>query len=186
MPQKIAIFISGRGSNMCALAQKVQNGELKANIAYVISDNPQACGLKKAQDLGLKTQILSWKKQPILSLIHQLKQDGIDYIILAGFMRILPAYFIAEFPSRIINIHPSLLPRYKGLSAMERCFEAGDDYGGISIHYVDEGIDTGPLIAQFKVKRYADDRLEDFQNRMHQCEHKIYAKTLQQIFTRSL
>ncbi len=183
MPKKITILLSGTGSNMVALAQQVQAGKLNADIAYILSNNSKAEGLKKAEKLGLKTQTLSWKKENIIDLIKQLKRDQIDYIILAGFMRILPPYFIREFPYKIINIHPSLLPHYKGLNAIERSFESEDAYGGVSIHYVDEGMDTGPLIAQFKVPRNKEETLDEFKAHIHKCEHENYGKTLQQIFT---
>ncbi len=181
--KKIAIFISGAGSNMLALAQQIQTGTVEAKIAYIISDKPEATGIKKAQQLGLKTQIISWQKENIISLIKQLQKDDIDYIILAGFMRLLPPDFVNVFSQKIINIHPSLLPKYKGLKAIKRSFESVDKYGGITIHYVDEGMDTGPIIAQFKVPRLPNDTLADFEARIHKCEHENYGKILQQIFT---
>lgn len=182
--KRIAIFISGSGTNMVALTKAIHEHKLQAELVEIICDNPKAKGIQKAKDLGLNIRLIEWKEESILTLINDLKAKHIDYIILAGFMRIIPSYFVDAFAKHIINIHPSLLPKYKGLNAIERSYEAGDDKVGISIHYVDNGIDTGPLIAQFSTPRLPHDSLKDIEAKIHQLEHHHYYQTLQTIFTK--
>ncbi len=178
---RIVIFISGAGSNMQAIARSAQAGQLNAEITMVVCDNPKAEGIEAAKNLGLKVKLIDWDKNTLHSLITDLYALNIDYIVLAGFMRILPAYFVDAFDGKIINIHPSLLPKYPGLKAIWQNYQAGDDIFGITIHYVDHGVDTGNIIAQASFKRKANDTLETITKKIHGLEHVYYSKILQKL-----
>lgn len=178
---RIAIFVSGSGSNMVMLAHAAKAGDLKAEIAAVVCDKPHAAAIQKAQNLGLDVWQVEWKKPQIEALIQRLKDENIEMIVLAGFMRMIPPYFLSGFGRPIINIHPSLLPKYPGLHGISDSYHSGDKTLGITIHYVDEGMDTGPIIAQFTAERADDDSLEDIEDKIHGLEHANYWRTIQKI-----
>ncbi len=178
---RLAIFISGSGSNMVAIAEAAQRGDLKAEIISVICDNPNAPGIEKAKNLGLDVWPVSWQKEQIEILLKRLKDHNVEMIALAGFMRMIPPYFLKSFAKPIVNIHPSLLPKYAGLHGIKDSYESGDEQVGITIHYVDEGMDTGPIIAQFECSRGADETLEQIEHKIHALEHANYWKILQKI-----
>lgn len=178
---RIAVFVSGSGSNMVMLAHAAKAGDLQADIAAVICDKPQAAAIQKAKNLGLDVWEIDWKKPNIEDLLLRLKAENIEMIILAGFMRMIPPYFLTAFGRSIINVHPSLLPKYPGLHGIEDSYHSGDKTIGITIHYIDEGMDTGPIIAQFTVIREADDSLEDIEDKIHGLEHANYWRTIQKV-----
>ncbi len=170
---KIVVLISGRGSNMENLAKHSEN----FSIIGVISNNTNAAGLEIASGLGLKvtaipkTTTLKAQKGAIYECVRSLQPD---LIVLAGFMQILEPEFVSEFLGRIINIHPSLLPKYPGLHTHQRAIDAGDTSHGCSVHIVDSGIDTGPVIAQAAVAVETHDTADSLQKKVLEQEHKIY------------
>lgn len=184
----IAILISGRGSNMRAIAERAASGALPVEIRAVISDRADAPGLQIAREMGLTTHVLSPRDFPdrasydraLACLVAEYRPE---LIVLAGFMRILTTEFIAPFAGRIINIHPSLLPRYRGLHTHRRVLEAGDTEHGVSVHYVTEELDGGPVIIQACIDVRAEDTPESLSARIQREEHKIYPLAIEWIAT---
>ena len=181
--RKIAIFASGTGSNFAAIEQAVRNGQIKAEIALLVSDQTGAAVIKKAEDAGIPTLVL--KPKSFLSkrdyeqvILDALKQKSVSFIVLAGYMRLIGPTLLREFPNSIINIHPSLLPAFPGLHAIEQAFEAGVKVTGVSIHFVDEGMDTGPILSQRAVDILEDDSINTLETRIHIIEHDLYPETL--------
>lgn len=178
-PLSVVILISGRGSNMLAIARAAQSGRLPIRIAAVISDRADAAGLAKAQELGIPTQVLSARDyadrtayDAALAKIVQSYAPGL--IVLAGFMRILGADFVHAFAGRLFNIHPSLLPAYRGLDTHRRVLEAGERWHGCSVHYVTEELDGGPVIVQSRLPIGPGDTPETLLARVQVQEHRIY------------
>ncbi len=183
---KTAVLISGGGSNMVALVQAAQDPGFPAEIVLVISNRPGAGGITKAEDLGVKVLCIDHKnfktrKQFEQAMDKMLRAHGTELICNAGFMRILSPWFVGSWRGRQLNIHPSLLPKFKGLHTHERAIEAGESEHGCTIHYVDEGMDTGKIIAQAKVKVLPDDTKETLAARVLKAEHKLYPQILMQI-----
>lgn len=180
----IAIFASGTGSNFVNL---VQNEELKdyCNIKLLICDNPNAKVIERAKELDIDTFVFNPKdfntKREYERLIIDKVKD-INYLVLAGYMRILSPYFLEKYHGRIINIHPSLLPLYKGINSIERAYNNRDFEIGISIHYVNEEVDGGEILAQDKFIVDYNENLEQVIDRVHKLEHRLYPKTLVKIF----
>ena len=185
----MVIFISGRGSNMEALLQSAQNGILKgvATPVMVFSNNPEAMGLATAKSYGVKTEVIQsqGKKRTDFDreVLQLLQNYTFDYIILAGYMRILTAEFIRSFPQKIINIHPADTKLHQGLHAYEWAFEKQLESTKITVHYVNEGVDTGNVIAQKSVDLKGVTSLEEVEKRGLKTEHQFYAVTLYKIFT---
>ena len=191
MPQKrgpterarIAILISGRGSNMVALAEAARDGRIpNAEIAIVISDQKNAGGLIKAKELRLETLIVERRGRPRVEhdreVIAALQARHIDLICLAGYMRVLSREFIDAYRGRILNIHPSLLPSFPGLDAQQQALEDGAETSGCTVHFVDETLDGGPIIAQRVVPLYDNDTVESLSARILVEEHKLYAEAV--------
>lgn len=179
----IVILISGRGSNMAAIAERAASGALPVDIRAVISDKPQAAGLALAQSLGVPTRFLDPKQfadrasyDNALADLIETFQPGL--IVLAGFMRILTAGFIDRFAERILNIHPSLLPKYRGLHTHRRVLEAKDCEHGVSVHFVTLELDGGPVIIQSCIAVNADDTEASLSARVQRQEHSIYAQAI--------
>ena len=188
---KTAILFSGRGSNMQALINAGQDNDYPAAIACVITDNPQASGITFARESGVLCEIIDPSRHTSKQAFEERLQDCLQYcevelICLAGFMRILSANFVAKWPGRIINIHPSLLPDYKGLDTHARVLRNGDVETGCSVHYVDSGIDTGKIIAQKKVPVYPGDDVDGLAQRVRASEHGLYPATLAHVAHRLL
>jgi formyltetrahydrofolate-dependent phosphoribosylglycinamide formyltransferase len=184
---KIAVLISGTGSNMEAIASACRDKKLDAEIAVVISDNPDAPGLKKARSRGLPVFASPYAKaasreENEAPIIEVIKKARADWIVLAGYMRILSASFVSTFPGRIVNIHPALLPAFPGAHAIRDALEAYADFTGVTIHIVDELVDHGTIIAQEEVPILPGDTEETLAPRIHAVEHKLYPKTLQELF----
>lgn len=185
--KKIAIFASGTGSNFQALAEAIQTGTLHAEICVLVCDRPGASVIEKANVLGVNSFVFNPKQyvvkadfeSEIVSLLQGLQ---VDYIVLAGYMRLIGHTLLHAFKDRIINIHPSLLPSFPGKDAIGQAMEAGVSKTGVTIHYVDEGMDTGPIIAQKEITINIDDSQEDVEQKVHEVEHRFYAETLQQLF----
>jgi len=170
---KIGILLSGRGSNFLSI---YNNLDPNGKIVVVISDKKDAEGLQKARELGIETVHIKHKHEK--NIIEALKKHNVDLVVLAGYMKIISSTFCASFPEKIINIHPSLLPSFPGLHAQKQAFEYGVKYSGVTVHYVDEGMDTGKIIAQIVVPRYEKDTLEEFEARILEQEHKLYPRVV--------
>ena len=191
---RIAIFASGSGSNAEALIRKASDlGDIQ--IEFILSDKKEAFVLERAKKIGVtayvveKTSTRENHEQEILKLVDE---HQIDWILLAGYMRLLSPGFLQALKDRheghaqLINIHPSLLPAYPGTESIQRAYQDQVPASGVSIHYVDEGVDTGPLIAQEKVTLAAGETLESFATRIHALEHQMYEKILEQISRQEL
>lgn len=184
-PRSLAVLISGRGSNMLAIADACSDGTLNASIDLVISNRPNAPGISSAESRGLKTVVIDHTAYPARSdfdnAVHaQLLSINPDWIILAGFMRILTPEFVHQWPDRILNIHPSLLPLYPGLNTHRQALDAGDTEAGASVHVVTPELDAGPVIAQARVPILPGDTEQTLAQRVLREEHDLYIKALQQ------
>ena len=179
---RLGILISGRGSNFQAIHQAIERDELNAQIACVISNVPDAAGVVYALAHGLPTHALDSKgiKRADFdtTLIEILRAANVDLVCLAGYMRLLSPHFIEAFRGRIVNIHPSLLPAFPGLNAQGQAFAAGVNETGCTVHYVDEGLDSGPVIAQVKVPVLPGDTEEILSARILEQEHLLYPKAI--------
>lgn len=176
---KIVILISGSGSNMHSIIQACQTQQIEAEVVAVISNNEQALGLQKAQQQGIDTQVVAHtqfasKAEFEQQLTHAIDDYQPDLIVLAGFMRILSDQFVLRYLGKMLNIHPSLLPKYPGLNTHTRALEAGDAEHGATVHFVIPELDAGPNIVQAKVTVNADDDQTRLQQRVLKQEHIIY------------
>ncbi|MBS82908.1 MAG: phosphoribosylglycinamide formyltransferase [Gammaproteobacteria bacterium] len=169
-----AILISGFGSNLKNIINSNKKNEININIVCVISDNPNANGLNIAKNENIETCILTNKKELNQELNKILGNRKIDLIILAGFMQIIPSNIIKKYFGQILNIHPSLLPKYPGLNTHEKVLENNEQEHGATVHFVTEKLDDGPSIIQGKIKIKKTDTIEDLKNKVHEIEYKIY------------
>jgi phosphoribosylglycinamide formyltransferase-1 len=181
--QKFAVFASGKGSNLQAIIEAVKSDEIKADLGLVFSNNRKALALERAKEAGIKTLFLDRKDYATpqsyeRDIVIYLRDEEIDFIVLAGYMRILSSYFIKEFPNKIINVHPSLLPAFKGANGIKDTFTYGTKLGGVTIHIVDDKMDHGPIIMQESVKISEKETLASFEEKIHAVEHKIYPKAI--------
>lgn len=187
---RLAILISGRGSNMAALIEGAQSGKIPhCEVAVVISDQPQAAGLRKAKDCGIPTLIIERsgrsREEHDRDIVAALRERQIDLICLAGYMRILSRGFIEAYRGRILNIHPSLLPSFTGLDAQKQALEHGVRVAGCTVHYVDETLDGGPIIAQRVVPVREDDTVEALSARILEQEHELYPEAVATVLARA-
>lgn len=182
VPKRIGILLSGRGSNFEAIADNVAAGRINAQIAAVISNRADAPGLQRARERGLPALCLPSKglerEAYDRQVVAALKERRVDLVCLAGFMRLLSPYFIREFPNRILNIHPALLPAFTGLEAQHQAWEYGAKVSGCTVHFVDEHLDHGPIIVQACVPVMNDDTAETLAARILKEEHRIYSEAL--------
>jgi phosphoribosylglycinamide formyltransferase-1 len=189
MTTRIAILISGRGSNMVALADAVREGRIpNAEIALVISDQPEAKGLAIAEERGLKTVVIERRgrkrEEHEQEIVSVLRAERIDLICLAGYMRVLSPFFVDAFSLRILNIHPSLLPSFPGLDAQRQALEHGVKVSGCTVHFVDNTLDGGPIIAQRAVPVLDGDTVESLSSRILEQEHILYPEALASVLAR--
>ena len=180
--KRLGILISGRGSNFAAIADNVASGQLGAEIAVVISNRAEARGLEAARTRGLTAVCLPSKglDREVYDrmLAAELHKHGVELVCLAGFMRLLSAGFIREFPNRILNIHPSLLPAFPGLDAQHQALAHGVKITGCTVHFVDEDLDAGPIVIQAAVPVLDDDTEETLSARILKQEHRIYSEAI--------
>jgi len=178
--KRLGILLSGRGSNFEAIADSVAAGRIDAAIAVVISNRPEARGLEIARQRGLNAVCLPSKglDREIYDrmVVAELRKNEVDLVCLAGFMRLLSAYFVHEFPLRILNIHPSLLPAFPGLDAQHQALEHGVKISGCTVHFVDAQLDAGPILVQAAVPVLDDDTAETLGARILKEEHRIYTE----------
>jgi len=177
--KRIVVLISGSGTNMQAIVEACKNGRIAGEVVAVISNKADVGGLEKAQAAGISTAVLSHKDYPSREAYDADLQRLIDtyqpdLVVLAGFMRILTPEFTRHYHGRMLNIHPSLLPKYKGVNTHQRVLDAGDTEHGVSVHFVTEELDGGPVILQATVPVFPEDTATDLQQRVHTQEHAIY------------
>ncbi|KUG03671.1 phosphoribosylglycinamide formyltransferase [hydrocarbon metagenome] len=183
---KLAVLASGRGSNFDAICQGIDDKVLDAEISVLVSDNPNAPALKKAASRGIETlhidpREFSGRNAYESVLVDELKARNIDLVVLAGYMRLVGKVFLSAFENRVLNIHPALLPSFQGLHAQKQALDYGVRISGCTVHIVDEGMDTGPIILQKEVPVYDTDDEEALSKRILREEHQIYRQALQLI-----
>ncbi len=180
--KRLGILLSGRGSNFEAIARNIREGAIPAEIAVVISNKPEALGLARAKELKLQTRCIPSKGKEREAfdreVVAVLKEFRVDLVCLAGFMRILSPAFVREFPRRILNIHPALLPAFAGENAQRQALEYGVKFSGCTVHLVDEGVDTGPIVCQAVVPVKDNDTEQTLAARILKEEHRIYSQAI--------
>ena len=193
---RLGILISGRGSNMTAILKAVQSGKINAIPAVVISNKPDAPGLKTARSFGVPTSVIESKnfhgtrdeyEHLIIAELRKHKvgpRNGI--ICLAGFMRILGSKFIKEYKNKILNIHPALLPAFPGMDAQKQAIKYGVKVSGCTVHFVDSGVDTGPILLQSTVLVNSDDTAKTLSKKILREEHKLYPKAIQMLASKKI
>jgi len=179
----LGVLVSGRGSNLQAILDSINAGRLDAKIGMVIADNPEANALRRVTGMDIPTAVVERKNYASrqdfeAALIAQLDLHHVELVLLAGFMRILSPHFINRFPGRIMNIHPALLPAFPGLRAQEQAVLYGVKVSGATVHFVDEGMDSGPIILQESVPVEDDDTVETLAERILHLEHKLYVRAV--------
>ncbi|AUI71385.1 phosphoribosylglycinamide formyltransferase [Companilactobacillus alimentarius] len=187
---KVAIFASGNGSNFESIASSEELKKLGLEIEILVCDQPQAQVLQRAKNHHIKTFVnklsdYNNRSEYEKAIVEKLKPLEVEYILLAGYMRVVTKTLLSNYPNRIINIHPSLLPKYSGLEAIHRAFLANEPVTGVTIHYIDEGVDTGPIIKQSKVVRLQDDTETRLESRIHQTEHQMYRAVVRDLLIKN-
>jgi phosphoribosylglycinamide formyltransferase-1 len=181
---KLAILVSGRGSNFLSILRAVARGELQARISVVLSDNPAAPALQKARDADIATAVVrpadfAAKAAYEMHIVELLREYDVDLIVLAGYMRIVGTTLLEAYRHRILNIHPALLPAFPGLNAQKQALAYGVRFSGCTVHLVDEGMDSGPIIAQRVTPVLPDDTEATLSERILEQEHQVYPEVLQ-------
>ncbi|WP_068986385.1 phosphoribosylglycinamide formyltransferase [Lysinibacillus xylanilyticus] len=184
-PTKIAVFASGSGSNFQAIQEAIERGELNAKVELVVTDKPNAFVVTRAKNFNIPVLALSPKEFASkadyeTAIIEALHECHVEWIVLAGYMRLISEVLLMAYPQRIVNIHPSLLPAFPGKDAIGQAMEHGVKITGVTVHFVDEGMDTGPIIAQAAVSVVEGNR-EATEMAVHKEEHVLYTKALQQL-----
>src|SRR5579862_9509479 len=183
MKKRIGVLLSGRGSNFDALAESVAAGRIpNAEIAIVISNRDCAPGIEKARARGIEARVIpskGFEREAYDKLVvAALREKNVDLVCLAGYMRLLSPYFVAAFPNRVLNIHPSLLPAFPGLESQRQALEHGAKFSGCTVHFVDENLDAGPIVMQAAVAIEDFDTPETLSARILQQEHRIYTEAV--------
>ena len=183
---RIGVLASGGGTNLQSIIDRCQDGSIDAEIAVVISNNPEAGALNRAAQAGIATQCInhrgfSRREDFDTAVVRALQEAGVELVVLAGFMRIITQTFIDAFPCRIINIHPALLPSFPGLQVQQQAIGYGARFSGCTVHYVDGGVDNGPILMQAVVPILQDDTAETLAARILEQEHRIYPRAIQLI-----
>jgi phosphoribosylglycinamide formyltransferase-1 len=179
----IAVFASGRGTNFSAIIRAVKKGKIKASLSLLVCDNPQAGAIARANRAGIKVALVkkedfASKKDFEAKIIEHLQEEKIDLIVLAGFMCLISSEFVQQYRGRIINIHPALLPSFKGTEGIKDAFNYGVKVIGVTVHFVDEEMDHGPIILQKAVEIKEDDTLESSEAKIHKIEHQLYPQAI--------
>ncbi len=181
---RIGILVSGSGSNLQSIIDACQAGRIDGEIAVVISNIPDVFALQRAADAGIETAVIphtgfASREDFDRALVDALQARGVELVVLAGFMRLMTPVFINSFPGRIMNIHPALLPSFPGLGVQKAAIEHGVRFSGCTVHFVDDGVDSGPIITQAVCPVYPDDTEDDLKKRILKLEHQIYPKSIQ-------
>lgn len=184
-PARVAVLLSGRGSNFLALREAVASGDVPAEIVLVLSNQPDAPGLAKAAGFGLPTASLPHRglsrREHEERVVEALRDAGAEWVCLAGYMRILTPCLIDAFPRRIVNVHPSLLPAFPGLDAQRQAWDYGVKVSGCTVHLVDHGVDTGPIVMQAAVDTEGLDSADELASRILKQEHRLYPRALRRL-----
>jgi len=180
----LGVLVSGRGTNLQAIIEAIQEGKIEGRISIVLSDNREAYALKRAEQNNLETRYVDFKsfknrEDYDKKMVEYLKEKNVELVVLAGYMRILTPYFIKVYKNRIMNIHPALLPSFPGLNAQRQALEYGVKISGCTVHFVDEGVDSGPIILQRAVEVKDEDTEESLAERILKEEHQIYPQAIQ-------
>ena len=180
----IGVLVSGRGTNLQSIIDSIEDGRLNAEIGIVISDNPEAKALDRAEKYGLNNVYIGKEdfattEEYEAQMVEVLKENEVELVAMAGFMTFLSSYFIDQYRNRIMNIHPSLLPAFPGPNAQEQALDYGVKISGCTVHFADEGIDSGPVILQEAVPVLEGDTIESLSRRILAEEHRIYPKAIQ-------
>lgn len=183
---KVAVFASGNGSNFEAIAKSMNQGEIEGTIALVFSDRANAYVLERAKDLQIPVRSFSPKQftnkvEYEREILKELEAKEIELLVLAGYMRLIGPTLLNAYPNRILNIHPALLPEFPGLHGIRDAFEAGVKQTGVTVHYVDNGVDTGPILAQKRVDVEENETLASLEFKIHQAEHQLYPQVIQEV-----
>lgn len=186
--KKIAVFASGSGSNFQAIIDVIQAGKLDADISLLVCDKPGAFAIDRAKAAGIPSFVFTAKDYPSKDhyeeeILAQLKAYDVEFIVLAGYMRLIGSKLLAAYKGRIVNVHPSLLPAFPGKDAIGQALAAKVKWSGITIHFVDEGMDTGPIIIQERVRLDENETRESLQHKIQKSEHKLYPSVLQMLLT---
>ncbi|SDQ29667.1 phosphoribosylglycinamide formyltransferase [Carnobacterium viridans] len=183
---RIAVYASGNGSNFQAIAEAIASKQVDATICFLFCDNPKAYVIERAKKLGVPFKVFSPRNYENRAayereLLNQLELHAVDLIVLAGYMRIIGPTLLRAYANRILNIHPSLLPSFPGKSSIQDAFDANEKETGVTVHVVDAGVDTGPIIAQEKVIILPEDTLDSLEDRIHQVEHRLFPQVIQKV-----
>jgi phosphoribosylglycinamide formyltransferase-1 len=185
--KQLGILLSGRGSNFEAIAENIRQGRLRAEIAAVISNRAEARGIEIARERGFQTMVLASngveREEYDRRVVSELQNRGVELVCLAGFMRLLTPVFCRAFPLRALNIHPSLLPAFRGLDAQKQALEHGAKISGCTVHFVDEGLDSGPIVLQAAVPVLDEDTEQTLAARILVEEHRIYSEAIGMILS---
>jgi phosphoribosylglycinamide formyltransferase-1 len=187
-PHLIGLLISGRGSNMLAILDAIDSGRLDARVAVVISNEPRAAGLAAAGDRGVEALVIDHRDSPSREahdrrMAEELEARNVGLVCLAGYMRLLSPWFIGRFHGRILNIHPALLPAFPGIDAQRAALEYGAKISGCTVHFVDEGVDTGPVVLQEALPVLDEDTPETLAARILELEHRLYSRAIALFFS---
>ena len=188
--RSIAVFASGSGTNFKSIVDSVHSGKLQAKVELLVCDRPDAFVVERAKAAGIATFVFNPKEYSSKAEFEQeiaviLLQKNVDFIVLAGYMRLIGHVLLEQFPGRIVNIHPSLLPAFPGKDAIGQAIDAGVKVTGVTVHFVDEGVDTGPIIAQEVVRISPFDTKSTLQQKIQDVEHSLYPETLTHLFMTS-
>ena len=187
--KKIAVFASGNGSNFQAIIDAIEAKKLDATIKILVCDQPDAYAIERARAAGIgvflfKGKDFASKQHYEQEIVAMLKMLEVELIVLAGFMRLIGPTLLNHFENKIVNIHPSLLPNFPGKDAMGQALEAKVKTSGVTVHFVDEGMDTGPIIAQETVNIADNETIESLQSKIHKVEHRLYPAVLQMLISK--
>lgn len=183
---KLGVLISGGGTNLQAIIDAIDTGELDAQIVLVVSSNPSAYGIERAKKAGIKTLVMQVSdydnpKNADTQIAKALQEAKADYVAMAGYMRMVTPTLLDAFPNKIINLHPALLPSFAGAHGIEDAFNYGVKITGITVHFANEEMDAGPIIAQRAIEIKENDTLESLETKIHAAEHELYPQVLQLI-----
>jgi phosphoribosylglycinamide formyltransferase-1 len=184
--KNIAVFASGNGTNLQAIINNIAKGALRANLALVVSDRRDAFALKRARRAGVRAIFIDPKEFGSREAYEKyicgiLKKEKVDLVVLSGFMRILSPVMVRKYRNRILNIHPALLPAFKGMDSIKDAFQYGVKVTGVTVHLVDEKMDHGPIIGQEPVAILDDESVAELEARIHKAEHKLYSKAIARV-----
>ncbi len=184
MSIKLGVLLSGSGTNLQAIIDRIEAGTLDATIELVVSSRPSAFGLKRAERHGLQTLTLSKDiyADPLMAdevIAAELKMHDVDYVIMAGYMRMVHAPILASFPNRVVNLHPALLPSFKGAHAIQDAYDYGVKVTGVTVHFADDKYDCGPIIAQQALVVEEGWTVDELEEHIHAIEHQLYPDTIQ-------